>query len=120
MRLIVGDDRGYGYVDVTTPELSVAVKLDAQNWGGGTTLYRETHWPVALRDPQRRCSQFSASAYGRLGIRVVSEEQTSFVMIRQTRRTLTPSCADGDLSGHPPALAAGYVPNLKILIRIGT
>ena len=58
--------------------------------------------------------------YGRLGIRVVSEEQTSFVMIRQTRRTLTPSCADGDLSGHPPALAAGYVPNLKILIRIGT
>jgi ribosomal protein S18 acetylase RimI-like enzyme len=41
VRLWVGDDRGYGYVDHATPELAIAVLPDYRNQGIGTALLNQ-------------------------------------------------------------------------------
>lgn len=38
VRLLQGDDRGYGYIDDDTPELSAAVRSQWRNQGIGTAL----------------------------------------------------------------------------------
>lgn len=40
-RLLVGTNRGYGYVDDTTPELSIAVLPEYRGQGIGTMLLRQ-------------------------------------------------------------------------------
>jgi ribosomal protein S18 acetylase RimI-like enzyme len=41
VRLLVGDDRGYGWVDDDTPELAIAVSPNALGSGVGTSLLTE-------------------------------------------------------------------------------
>ena len=84
LRLLAGDDRGYGHVDDNTPELSIAVRPDWQNRGVGTELIErliETLPRVSLsvdsRNPATRL-------YERLGFEIVGTEETSLIMLRQT------------------------------------
>ena len=83
VRLLAGDDRGYGHVDDNTPELSVAVRPDWQNRGVGTALIErliETLPRVSLSVDSRNPA---SRLYERLGFEIVSTEETSLTMLRQ-------------------------------------
>jgi ribosomal protein S18 acetylase RimI-like enzyme len=78
------DDRGYGYVDAETPELSVAVLPEHRGRGIGTALvirlletarvrYRAVSLSVARENPALRL-------YEQLGFEVVDRSGTSLTM----------------------------------------
>jgi len=84
VRLLTGNDRGYGHVGDDTPEISVAVRSDQQNRGSGTALIErlvETLPRVRLsvdsRNPASRLHE-------RLGFETVATDQTSLAMLQQT------------------------------------
>lgn len=83
VRLLQGNDRGYGYIDDDTPELSAAVKPRWRNHGIGTALLLRlveelprVSLSVDSRNPAVRL-------YERLGFKVVAAEDTSLTMLRQ-------------------------------------
>ena len=83
VRLLQGDDRGYGYIDDDTPELSAAVRPRWRNQGIGTTLLLRlvkelprVSLSVDSRNPAVRL-------YEQLGFKVVAAEHTSLTMLRQ-------------------------------------
>jgi ribosomal protein S18 acetylase RimI-like enzyme len=89
LRLWSEDDRGYGFVDVHTPELSVAVRAEFRSHGIGTRLLQEmlrradeTHESVSLsvsvQNPAVRL-------YERLGFEAVCINEASMTM-RRIRR----------------------------------
>jgi len=91
LRLLTGDDKGYGYVDDATPELSVAVLPGHRGKGIGTRLLTQLlraasiHYPavslsVAPDNPASRL-------YRRLGFETVGMSDTSLTM----RKTLNAS-----------------------------
>lgn len=84
VRLLAGENKGYGYVDDDTPELSIAVLPDYRGRGLGTrllnalfSLARERYNAISLsvtkENPAKRL-------YERLGFQVVSEEESSLRM----------------------------------------
>ena len=84
VRLLVGENKGYGYVDDGTPELSIAVLPDYRGRGLGTRLlnalfslarehYNAISLSVTKENPAKRL-------YDRLGFRVVSEQGSSLTM----------------------------------------
>lgn len=85
LRLLVGDDRGYGYVNDGTPELSIAVLPEYRGQGVGTRLLRELlaseagQFPLSLSvspdNPARRL-------YEQFGFTIVREDGDSLVMKR--------------------------------------
>lgn len=84
LRLLTGDDKGYGYIDDATPELSVAVLPDCRGKGIGTMLLTKL-----LQTASIHCSAFSLSVapdnparrlYQRLGFEVVGTSGTSLTM----------------------------------------
>jgi ribosomal protein S18 acetylase RimI-like enzyme len=88
MRRWSGDERGYGYVDEETPELSVAVLPEHQGRGIGTALlarlmevartrYGAVSLSVAEENPALRL-------YERLGFEVVDRSGTSLTMIKRS------------------------------------
>jgi ribosomal protein S18 acetylase RimI-like enzyme len=88
IRLLTGDNKGYGYTDDTTPELSVAVLPEYRGKGIGTELlihllqaasihHRSVSLSVESGNPASRL-------YRRLGFEIVSTSGTSLVM----RKTL--------------------------------
>ena len=90
LRLLVGDNKGYGYVDDATPEVSVAVLSEYRGKGIGTRLLTQLlqvaskHYPavslsVAGDNPALRL-------YQRLGFETVGMSGTSFTM-RKTLKT---------------------------------
>ena len=87
LRLWPGDDRGYGFIDTRTPELSVAVRPEARAGGIGTELlrrllqradasYDRVSLSVSVLNPAVRL-------YERLGFRSVSVAGTSMIMERR-------------------------------------
>ena len=91
LRLLKGDDKGFGYVDETTPEVSVAVLPEYRDQGVGTILLARllevasNHHPavslsVAAEDPALRLCR-------RLGFEVAGTSGTSLTM----KAALTPS-----------------------------
>ncbi|NOX24325.1 MAG: GNAT family N-acetyltransferase [Actinobacteria bacterium] len=83
VRLLQGDDRGYGHVDDDTPELSVAVRPQWRNRGVGTALLLRllenlprVSLSVDSRNPAVRL-------YEQLGFEVVAAEHTSLIMLRR-------------------------------------
>jgi ribosomal protein S18 acetylase RimI-like enzyme len=89
MRRWSGDERGYGYVDEETPELSLAVLPEYRGRGIGTALlarllgvarkrYGAVSLSVAEANPARRL-------YKRLGFKVVDRSGTSLTMERRWR-----------------------------------
>jgi len=90
LRSLKGDDKGFGYVDETTPEVSVAVLPEYRGQGIGTTLltqllevaskhYAAVFLSVAAESPALRL-------YQRLGFDVVGTSGTSLTM-KKTLRT---------------------------------
>ena len=84
VRLLVGENKGYGYVDDDTPELSIAVLPDYRGRGLGTRLlnalfslarehYNAISLSVTKENPAKRL-------YDRLGFRIVFEQGSSLTM----------------------------------------
>jgi ribosomal protein S18 acetylase RimI-like enzyme len=84
LRLMTGENRGYGHVDDLTPELSIAVLTEHRGRGVGTRLLnelfesvRDRHEAVSLSvsadNPARRL-------YQRLGFEIVSRDAASLTM----------------------------------------
>jgi GNAT superfamily N-acetyltransferase len=88
LRLFSEDDRGYGFVDIHTPELSVAVRSECRDRGIGTQLLQRllqradhTHEAVSLSvSPENPAIRL----YGRLGfVTVTSRDGSSMTMVRK-------------------------------------
>lgn len=87
IRLFARDNRGYGYVDDRTPELSIAIIPEYRNQGLGTDLlnrmiaeagkqYAGLSLSVSSANPAKRL-------YERLGFEVIDQEGTSLTMIKR-------------------------------------
>jgi ribosomal protein S18 acetylase RimI-like enzyme len=86
LRLLTGDQKGYGYVDDATPELTMAVVPECRGHGVGTQLLSHL-----LRAAESRYPSLSLSVspdnpalrlYSRLGFEMVGSCGTSLVMKR--------------------------------------
>jgi len=84
IRLLAGDNRGYGYTDDATPELSVAVLPEYRGRGIGTGLLIHLLQAVSIH---HRSVSLSVEAgnpasrlYRRLGFGIVRTSGTSLVM----------------------------------------
>lgn len=84
LRLMIGENRGYGYIDDLIPELSIAVLAEHRGKGVGTRLLNELF--ESVRDKYKTIS-LSVSAdnpakrlYQRLGFEIVSRDGTSLTM----------------------------------------
>lgn len=84
LRLMTGAERGYGYIDDRTPELSVAVLPEYRGHGLGTQMidwllqaarsrHRAVSLSVSIDNPARRLCE-------RLGFKAVSQRDTSMTM----------------------------------------
>jgi ribosomal protein S18 acetylase RimI-like enzyme len=87
LRLLTGDEKGYGYVDDETPELAMAVLPEYRGQGIGLdllrhllrsarTVYRAVCLSVSVDNPARRL-------YERAGFERVSEGDSSATMIKR-------------------------------------
>lgn len=86
LRLLKGDERGYGYVDDDTPELAVAVVPGYRGQGVGSALLERLLEAAAAR---HRSVSLSVSEdnpatklYERLGFKLVGREGTSLTMLK--------------------------------------
>ena len=84
-RLLTGENKGFGFIDDNTPELSMAVKPEYRNKGIGTDMIKA----IASEYKSIGVSQLSLSVdkandasrlYKRLGCEIVEETQTSWTM----------------------------------------
>jgi ribosomal protein S18 acetylase RimI-like enzyme len=89
IRLLIGDNRGYGYVDDQTPELSIAILPEYRGMGIGESLMlrlfesvKDRHVSICLSvsadNPARRL-------YERLGFIEVGDESQSLKMVKRLR-----------------------------------
>jgi GNAT superfamily N-acetyltransferase len=86
VRLLIGDDAGYGYVDDVTPELTIAVMSEWRGRGVGTRLLEELLARTASEFPAVALSCDPANPamriYERLGFVAVGVSGTSITMVR--------------------------------------
>ena len=93
LRLMTGENRGYGYIDELTPELSIAVLAEHRGKGVGTRLLSELFESIAGKykaislsvsddNPAKRL-------YQRLGFEIFSQEGTSLTMKKNLERRLS-------------------------------
>ena len=84
-RLLTGENRGFGYVDDKTPELSMAVRQEYRNQGIGTELMKAiaseyqnigVHYLSLSVDKANNASKL----YKRLGYDIVEETESSWTM----------------------------------------
>lgn len=87
LRLLQGENKGFGYVDETTPELSIAVLPAYRGQGLGTRLLAHLLEAVQARYPSI-CLSVSPDnpaqrLYQRLGFEVVGALGTSLTLVRR-------------------------------------
>jgi ribosomal protein S18 acetylase RimI-like enzyme len=89
VRLLIGDAKGYGYVDGDTPELGMAVRTECRGRGTGTALltrvleaastqYDSVSLSVSLDNPAFRL-------YERFGFEQMAVGGTSVTMVKRLR-----------------------------------
>jgi len=89
LRLLTGDDRGYGWVDDATPELSMAVMPGWRGQGIGTRLLAALlaaaaeHYAAVSLSVQ--ADNPAARLYRRLGFQVVEDGGTWYTMRKRLR-----------------------------------
>ena len=86
LRLLIGDHKGYGYVDDATPELTIAVVPECRGNGIGSRLLSHL---LAATEARYSCLSLSVSPnnpalrlYSRMGFEIVGTCGTSLVMKR--------------------------------------
>ncbi len=82
VRLLRGADSGYGYVDVDTPELTVAVVPRWRGRGVGTALCRRLLEVVPRMSLSSDVRNPALHLYQRLGFEVHARDGTSATMVR--------------------------------------
>lgn len=90
-RLFGSDCRGYGFVDVETPELSMSVKIEHRGKGLGTSLIetllvaleRSGFGAVSLSVDKRNRAK---NLYDRFGFKVVDAGGNDFKMVKKLRQ----------------------------------
>ncbi len=93
VRLWVGDDRGYGYVDDETPELAIAVLPNYRNQGIGSALLSQflTAIPKALSISLSVAETNPAwRLYDRFGFAIVGRDGSSLLMKRDSIKPIAP------------------------------
>lgn len=90
MRLLTGDNAGYGYVDDETPEVTIAVVPIWRGRGVGGQLLARLLAHAALRHPAISLSVSSDNParrlYERLGFVTVGRDGASLTMVKQLRQ----------------------------------
>ena len=93
LRLMTGENRGYGYIDDLTPELSIAVFAEHRGKGVGTRLLNELFEAIAGKHKAISLSVSddnpAKGLYQRLGFVIVSREGTSLTMKKNLERRLS-------------------------------
>lgn len=92
-RTFTASNKSYGFVDETTPELTIAILEAHQGQGLGTSLIREVlqlaqvrgHTQVSLSVDKR---SRAARLYQRLGFQKVEELDTAYTMLIGLEKTL--------------------------------
>jgi ribosomal protein S18 acetylase RimI-like enzyme len=84
-RLLKGENKGFGYVDDRTPELSMAVKQDYRNQGIGTELIEaiaSEYQNIGVQYLSQSVDKANNASklYKRLGYDIVEETETSWTM----------------------------------------
>jgi ribosomal protein S18 acetylase RimI-like enzyme len=84
IRLLTGDNRGYGYIDDATPELSVAVLPEHRGQRIGTELLIHLLQAASIHHPSVSLSVEAGNPasrlYRRLGFEIVRTSGTSLLM----------------------------------------
>ena len=83
VRLLQGEDRGYGYVDDETPELTVAVKRPWRGRGVGTALCCRLVEAVPRMSVSCDVRNPAMGLYQRLGFEAVSRHDNSVTMLHR-------------------------------------
>lgn len=87
LRLLVGEEGGYGYVDDQTPELNIAVLPEYRGKGFGTALLKQLLTTARENFPAVSLSVSPTNPamelYKRLGFEVVGESGTSLIMLKK-------------------------------------
>lgn len=90
MRLWQGHERGYGYIDAQTPELSLSVLPEWRRRGIGTRLLSEALTIAGKQYPTISLSVTTSNPalrlYSRFGFRTLAEESGSTLMLWQRPR----------------------------------
>lgn len=93
LRLLVGDRHGYGYVDDSTPELSIAVLSAYRGAGIGTAMLRRLldtardHYDAISLSVSR--GNPAIHLYERFGFEIVQTSDSSFIMTVELRQSDT-------------------------------
>ncbi|MDT3696239.1 MAG: GNAT family N-acetyltransferase [Ignavibacterium sp.] len=87
-RLLTNENKGFGYIDDNTPELSMAVKSEYRNQGIGTELIKAiaTEYEkigVKYLSLSVDKANIASNLYKRLGCEIVEETDTSWTMIKR-------------------------------------
>ncbi len=86
-RLLTAEDRGYGFVDEATPELTIALLPDYRGRDLGTALLERLIAAAGGRYPALSLSVWPANPayrlYQRLGFEVVEEKGPAVTMVRR-------------------------------------
>lgn len=83
VRLLQGDDRGYGYVDDDTPELTIAVKPEWRGRGVGTALANRLIEVIPRISLSSDARNPAVRLYARLGFEPIAHSGTSITMLRR-------------------------------------
>jgi ribosomal protein S18 acetylase RimI-like enzyme len=87
LRMLTGENKGYGYVDDDTPELSISVKSEYQGRGIGRELMSRALESAISRYPGVCLSVSRGNAAVRLyescGFVVVSSDSSTLVMVKR-------------------------------------
>ncbi|NLF51842.1 MAG: GNAT family N-acetyltransferase [Leptolinea sp.] len=87
IRLLTGNDKGYGYVDDETPELSIAILPEYRGQGIGNALITYLFTEIYERHPAVCLSVSEENPacrlYRRLGFEEIQNDGTSVKMIRK-------------------------------------
>jgi len=89
-RLLTVENKGFGYVDDSTPELSMAVKIEYRNQGIGTKLIKaivSEYQKIGVKYLSLSVDKANKARnlYKRLGCEIVAETETSWTMKKRIK-----------------------------------